>query len=181
MRLEVQENQRPQHLRIAERGRELQSSRVHSAGDQPEPNVQHGRATIMPLELGAQGLEHSPQHKRERLGGLDWPFQHQRLLEPWRARLRAQGPKVLPASQTLYPKTRLTQTLEELARGKCGQVPECREPPLPQRPTCQHFVGTGLLPRHPRSGTAAGASQAMPGSQATAPTDNAGSPSSVAA
>ena len=86
IRFQIEQCQRAQRARVANRHRQLQRTLVHLARrairfDQMQPHVQHGRAAIALLQVRLERLHQPPEHERQRLELLDRPFEIERLLE----------------------------------------------------------------------------------------------------
>ena len=71
MRLEVEQDQRPHHARVAKRRRQMERALVDRARHEPQSQPHLHRAAIGPLERRRQRLAQPRQHERQRLEALD--------------------------------------------------------------------------------------------------------------
>ena len=129
MRFEIQQQQRAQHLRIAHRRRQLQAAQVQIARDEPQAQVQHGRAAIAVLEALAERIEQPREHERERLEVRDGPLQFERRLEGLFLERGHERPRVFAARQALPADAVLPQPLREIGGRQRGQFAQRAQAP----------------------------------------------------
>ncbi len=114
MRLEIEEQQRAQHLRVTHRGRQLQQASVHRPIDEAQIEPQRRRPAIGALERGRQRVEQAREHERQRLELVDRPFQIDRLDESGHTGIRDERRQIDPRRQPLQHEAGLPHPLGEI-------------------------------------------------------------------
>lgn len=155
MRFEIEDDQRPQHARIAHRHRQAEAPHVELAGHQPERRLQRDRAEAIVIEPRAQRIDDAPEREGQRLDGLDRPLEGARRLERLRLGGRHQRPRVEPARHRVPGQPRRAEALEEIGGRQRRQRAERRQAPAPPQRQRHLGAGRGRRPRTGAPGTAA--------------------------
>ena len=129
VRLEVQQDQGPQHLGIAHRRRQLQVARRRLARHEAARQVQHhGRQVQRGKPLGDR-LADPREHERQRLEPFHRPLEVQRLLDGRLGLGRDERLQVLPAGQPLPHHAGLPQPLRQRPGGQPRQIAQRLQAP----------------------------------------------------
>ena len=151
MRFEIEQQQCPQHLRIAQGGRQLQHPRVNGPIDESQIEPQRGGATIGALERGRQRIEQPRKHERQRLERIDRPLELHRLNEPRHTGIRHERRTIDTTSELLEHQPLLPHPLGQIDRWQRRDLSKHRQAPPPERLEmdggCLDARGGGSAPR----------------------------------
>jgi len=129
VRLEIEQQQCPQHTRVAHGRRQLQQPCVRRSIHQAQIQADRRRAAIGALEGERQRIEQPRQHERQRLQRVDGPLELHRLQEPRHAGIRHERRAVGAAREPLQREPFLPHPLRQIGRGQRGHLAETFQTP----------------------------------------------------
>ena len=129
VRLEVEQQQRPQHTRIAHRRRQAEGARVRRPVGEPQVQAQRHAAAIGCFERGGQRFEQPRKDERQRLQQLDRPFELERCDEPAHPGIGDERPRIDAARQALVGDAGRTEPRRQVGGGQCREFADRRQPP----------------------------------------------------
>ena len=107
-------------------------ARVEVFRDQPQLEVEDGRAAIAAFETDRQRLEEPRQHERQRLEAFHRPFQLERGFEALFGQRRHERRRVLAARDRLPGQRMLAEARRQVGRRQRGKFPQRSDPPTLQ-------------------------------------------------